>query len=262
MHFDGVESPGGVRTCLAIHDQERARVTEILEPGPETDEATREALRARFLARARALRRWRCSPAARRRASRTACTATSWPSCARRPRACWWTRAAGCCEAAVAARPFLIKPNREEAEALSGRAIEGPAAAVRVARALLARGPRGRVVSLGDAGAVAVAEGRAAHALVRVDQRGRTRSAPATACSAASRWRWPAGSRSTTMLRLGVACGAANAIARETGCFEKADVDAPAADGRADGAVTGRYRWWIGLSSSPPPSSTTSTARR
>ena len=50
--FDPILSPAPIRSCLAIHDREGARVTEILEPGPQTDEATRDALRQRFLARA------------------------------------------------------------------------------------------------------------------------------------------------------------------------------------------------------------------
>ncbi|PYQ47873.1 MAG: 1-phosphofructokinase, partial [Acidobacteria bacterium] len=35
--FEGVETSGGLRTCLAVRDQGGARITEILEPGPELD---------------------------------------------------------------------------------------------------------------------------------------------------------------------------------------------------------------------------------
>jgi 1-phosphofructokinase family hexose kinase len=222
VHFDGVESPGGVRTCLAIHEA-GGRVTEILEPGPETDEATREALRARFLARAR-------------RSTVAVLSGSAPPGFAdglygdlvaglRASSARVMVDASGgLLEAAVAARPYLIKPNREEAEALSGLTIEGPAAALRVARTLLARGPEVVILSLGDAGAVAVAAGRALHALVRVERAvnavGSGDCLLGGAAVALAR-----GQPLDEMLRLGVACGAANAIARETGRFDRGDVD-------------------------------------
>ena len=49
VEFLGVEAPGALRTCLAVRDEGGRRVTEILEPGPETDADTRDALAARFL---------------------------------------------------------------------------------------------------------------------------------------------------------------------------------------------------------------------
>jgi 1-phosphofructokinase family hexose kinase len=223
VEFDGVESPGGLRTCLAIHDRRGQRVTEILEPGPEADPATREALCARFLARG--LR------------SSVAVLSGSAPSgfepgvygelvVALRPaQARVLVDASGdLLEAAVGARPFLIKPNRDEAEALSGTAIEGPVTAAKVAEALLARGPGIVIVSLGEAGAVAAAEGRAAHAWVRVE----TAANPVGSgdcllggvAVALAR-----GNAFEDVLRLGVACGAANAMGRETGRFERADVE-------------------------------------
>ena len=222
VHFDGVQSPGGVRTCLAIHES-GGRVTEILEPGPETDEGTREALCARFLARAS-----RSAVAVLSGSAPRGFTDGAYGDLVSGLRASsarvLVDASGGLLEAAVAARPYLIKPNREEAEGLSGLAIEGPAAAVRVARALLARGPEVVILSLGDAGAVAVTEGRAAHALVRVD---RVANAVGSGdcllggvAVALAR-----GQSFDDVLRLGVACGAANAIARETGRFERRDVD-------------------------------------
>ena len=67
--------------------------------------------------------------------------------------------------AGAAARPALVKPNREELAAAVGRIVPwaGPAdlrAVVRAARELRAHGPEAVVVSLGEAGLVAVtAEG-------------------------------------------------------------------------------------------------------
>jgi 1-phosphofructokinase len=59
-------------------------------------------------------------------------------------------------ELAVAAGPFLVKPNRDEAEALTDRAIDGTADAVAAARDIAARGPESVLLSLGAEGAVAV----------------------------------------------------------------------------------------------------------
>jgi 1-phosphofructokinase family hexose kinase len=223
VHFDGVETAGAVRTCLAIRDR-HGRVTEVLEPGPEVEATTREALCARFLARATR------SPVAvlsgsvprgfgddvygdlvealRASAARVLVDASG-----------------GLLAAAVNARPFLIKPNRDEAEALADTVIEGPAAAVKAARALLHRGPSLVILSLGAAGAVAVTEGRAAHALVRVEE---VKSAVGSgdcllggAAVALAR-----GLPFEEVLRLGVACGAANAAAGEAGRIDRAAVEA------------------------------------
>jgi tagatose 6-phosphate kinase len=221
VHFDGVEGPAGVRTCLAVHERD-GRVTEILEPGPETDAATRQALCARFLDRAAR------SPVAvlagsappgfddgvygelvgRLRGSRVRVLVDA---------------SGGLLARAALARPFLIKPNRDEAEALSGAAIEGPAAAAKVARALRSRGPEVVVVTLGDAGALAVAEDRAAYARIGVAAVNAVGSGDCLLggmAVALSR-----GLPFDEVLRLGVACGAANALTAETGRFERSEVE-------------------------------------
>jgi tagatose 6-phosphate kinase len=80
------------------------------------------------------------------------------------------------------------------------------------------------VVSLGDAGAVAVTAGQAAHALVRVEAVANTVGSGdcllgglAVALAREAPFE--------QMLRLGVACGAANAIGRETGRLARAEVE-------------------------------------
>jgi 1-phosphofructokinase family hexose kinase len=224
VEFDAVETQAAVRTCLAIHDRRGQRVTELLEPGPEADEATRGALCARFLYRA----------------SRSSVSVLSGSVPRGFPDRVYGDLVAGArasggrvlldasgalLEHGVAAHPFLVKPNREEAEALAGTEIDGPAAAAHVARTLVSRGPGMVIVSLGEEGAVAVAGGRAAHAWVRA------------AAAVAN----PVGSGDCLLggvavalareqsleeaLRLGVACGAANAMSRETGRFDRADVE-------------------------------------
>ncbi len=64
-------------------------------------------------------------------------------------------------ECAVDARPFAIKPNRVEAEALLGRPIDSDEHAEQAARALVRRGPLGVLLSLGSRGAIAAWDGAA-----------------------------------------------------------------------------------------------------
>jgi 1-phosphofructokinase family hexose kinase len=222
VHFDAVPSPGGVRTCLAIHDRAGQRVTEVLEPGPDTDETTREALCTRFVARAA-----RSSVAVLSGSVPRGFADSVYGDLATDLRASpvrlLVDASGGLLEAAVAARPFLIKPNRDEAEALSGAAIEGPVAAAKVARALLSRGPGMVILSLGEAGAVAVTDRRAAHALVRVDRAVNTVGSGDCLLGGVA-VALARGEVFEDVLRLGVACGAANAMSDRTGRFEKADV--------------------------------------
>ena len=57
--------------------------------------------------------------------------------------------------AAVAARPFMVKPNRVEAERLLDRPIPDRDAALLAAASIVRRGPRAVLLSLGSDGAVA-----------------------------------------------------------------------------------------------------------
>ena len=57
--------------------------------------------------------------------------------------------------AAVAARPFMVKPNRVEAETLLDRPIPDRDAALLAAASIVRRGPRAVLLSLGSDGAVA-----------------------------------------------------------------------------------------------------------
>jgi 1-phosphofructokinase len=58
-------------------------------------------------------------------------------------------------ELVTRAAPFLLKPNRVEAEALTGHRIETPEDAAIAARDIARRGPRSVLLSLGSRGAVA-----------------------------------------------------------------------------------------------------------
>jgi 1-phosphofructokinase family hexose kinase len=222
--FTGVETKGALRTCLALRDQEGKRITEILEPGPRVDTAAREELCSRFLTLARdstlAVLSGSTPPGFHEGAYGDLVASLRDGSVR-----CLVDASGGLLRRAVEARPFLVKPNREEAAALSGEPVEGTKAAARVARALAARGVTMPVVSLGVAGAVALWEGRAVHASVSV---------PGAA--------YPVGSGDCLLggiavglargevledvLRLGVACGAANTLRPETGWVRREDVEA------------------------------------
>jgi len=167
VEFKGVDTSGGLRTCLAVRDQGGARITEILEAGPELDAATRDALRARFLAAAR-----RSAVAVLSGSTPPGFDEGVYADLVASLRAdgvgCLVDASGGLLRHAVEARPRLVKPNREEAEALTGETVDGPSAAARVARALVARGVETAVVSLGAAGAVAVSGDQTLHGSVSV----------------------------------------------------------------------------------------------
>ncbi|HEV7501298.1 MAG TPA: hexose kinase [Vicinamibacteria bacterium] len=224
VEFQGVETSGSVRTCLAVRDQGGARITEILEPGPTLDAETRDELCARFLTLARV--------------SSLAVLSGSAPpgfgdggygelvaSLREAGIRCLVDASGGLLGGAVAARPFLIKPNRDEAEALSGEAVDGPAAAARVALSFVARGVERVVLSLGAGGAVAAGAGRVAHAMVAVT--GAAHPVGSGDCLLGGVATGLArGAGMEDVLRLGVACGAANTLTAETGWLRRADVEA------------------------------------
>jgi len=221
--FHGIRAPGSIRSCLALREPFGARTTEILEPGPTLDETTRGALCERFLAS--------CAES-----SFGILTGSLPPGFGAEAYAELVARlrpAGGRCLVdasgelllqAAEAHPFLVKPNREEAESLSGRAIDGARAAAGVARELQAGGIEVVIVSLGAAGAVAARGGEAVHAWVELPEA-----------------KYPVGSGDCLLggvavgfargaglldaLRLGVACGAANTLTAETGYLRADDVE-------------------------------------
>jgi 1-phosphofructokinase family hexose kinase len=222
--FAGVETPGTLRTCLALRDQDGARITEILEPGPQVDATAREELCSRFLTFARDATLAVLSgstPPGFHEGVYGELVASLRDGGVR----CLVDASGGLLRRAVEARPFLVKPNREEAAALSGEPVEGTRAAARVARALAARGVAMPIVSLGAAGAVAVSEGRAVHASVSVP--GAVHPVGSGDCLLGGVAVGLArGESLEDVLRLGVACGAANALRAETGGVRREDVEA------------------------------------
>ena len=200
--FTGVETKGALRTCLAVRDQGGARITEILEPGPQVDTATREELCSRFLALARDSTLAVLSgstPPGFHEGAYGDLVASLRDANVR----CLVDASEGLLRRAVEARPFLVKPNREEAEALSGETVEGPKAA----------------------GAVGLFEGRAVHAWVSMP--GAAHPVGSGDCLLGGVTVGLArGDGLEDVLRLGVACGAANTLGVETGSVRREDVEA------------------------------------
>ena len=224
VEFHGVPTSGRLRTCLAIRERGTGRITEILEPGPETDSDTRNGLCALFLDLAAD--------------SDLAVLSGSVPpgfaegvygelvsSLRKKGVRCLVDAGGGLLRAALDARPLLIKPNRDELADLVGGPIDGAAAAVKAARGLTSKGPELVVVSLGAEGAVAVRGDRACRAdAPRVDVANSVGSGDCLLGGVAVGL--GRGMELEEVLRLGVACGTANAMRPETGWVRRADIDA------------------------------------
>jgi len=222
VEFHGIASRGGVRQCLAVHDEE-GRVTELLEPGPEVDPPTRGELLARFRALAAdadvAVLSGSLPPGMA--ASDYAGLAAELREAGRR---CGVDTSGEPLRLAAAARPFLLKPNRDEASALLGAPVATVGDAARAALALAERGVALPVVSMGADGAVACWEGRAFHAGVPVAAVNPVGSGDCLLGGMAVGL--ARGASPEESLRLGVACGAANAATPETGIVRRDDVAA------------------------------------
>lgn len=223
VEFHGVLATGEIRTCLVIRDRGGARITEVLEPGPLMAADERAGLEARFLALASESDLAVLSGSAPRGFDDEtyARLVSSLQEAGVR---CLVDASGGLLRRAVAARPFLVKPNREEAEALVDAPIGDIAAAAEVARALSARGVGITIVSLGAMGAVAARGSRAVRAAVPATEvRNPVGSGDCLLGGVAVAL--TRGGELDEMLRLGVACGAANAVVGDRGWVGKDDVE-------------------------------------
>jgi tagatose 6-phosphate kinase len=221
--FHGLEIPGPLRTNLAIRDQEGTRVTELLEPGPEVTRTEQEALCALFLdlARESTLAVLSGSLPPGFGASTYARLVTALRESAVR---CLVDASGELLREAVSAKPFLVKPNRDEGEALTGRPIDGPVSAAAAARGLVEAGIDVVVQSLGAEGAVAVTPQAAFHARV-VPARVENPVGSGDCLLGGVAVALARGATLEELARAGVACGAANAETAETGVLRRADVE-------------------------------------
>jgi 1-phosphofructokinase family hexose kinase len=221
VQFAG-EDAGEIRTCLALRDQAGV-VTEILEPGPELSGQAQTRLRSRFLGAAAGARLATLSgslprglPAGTYGELIEALAASGVPTLLD---ASGEALRLGC-----RAKPALVKPNRDEAAELLGEAITDAEGALPALRSLANGGLERVVVSLGEEGAVASWQGRVARLRApRVEVRNSVGSGDCLLGGLAVGLARGLGAED--VLRLGVACGAANAQGEETGVVRREDVE-------------------------------------
>jgi tagatose 6-phosphate kinase len=221
VEFHSIETPGPLRTCLAIRDRSGC-MTEILEPGPSIDaEVSARALRAAVTACRGASVAVLSGSLPPGMASTTYRELVSELSDTR-----VLVDASGDpLRLAIEAGPYCVKPNRTEAEALTGAALESPAEAARAARRLMASGIRLVVISLGADGAVACWNDHAYHfappQVTAVNAVGAGDCLTGALAAALAR-----GDDIIDAVRLAVAAGTAKVLSPETGRVRRADIDA------------------------------------
>ncbi len=222
VEFRGVRVAGDVRTCLAIRHPDGG-ITEILEPGPTLSDEEQQRLMRDYVESARA----------------AAVSILSGSVPAGMPQDVYASAIAGLAQSqtrvlldasgerlrlGIAARPFMIKPNRREAEELSGRTIRTTDDAIAVARELGRRGLHLVVISLGAEGLVAAWEDRvysiAPPVLKAVNTVGAGDCLLGGIAVGLAR-----GLGEDDVLRHGAAAGAAKVLTEETGMLDPSDFE-------------------------------------
>ncbi len=221
--FHGIEIPDAMRTCLALREA-HGGITEILGQGPELAETYRAALLRAFrrgvdesdlVVLSGSLPRGFDAPT-------YAEMATYVRHAGRR---CLLDASGEALRHAVTAQPYLVKPNGDETAQLLGHPVVDLDAAVAAARQLLSLGIAMPVVTMGALGAVAIDASGVWHA--RIELAHIRNSVGSGDCLLAGLTVGMArGMNVEETLRLGVACGAANAQGEETGFVERRAVEA------------------------------------
>ncbi|MFC4764758.1 1-phosphofructokinase family hexose kinase [Dyella koreensis] len=220
--FHGVEIGASIRTCLAVQDAS-GRITEVLGQGPQLSAAQRDDLLLTFR---------RCidesdllvlSGSLPRGMAETTYAELVAQVHAMGKR-CMVDASGKVMRHAWQAQPFLVKPNRDEITELLGRPVDDLAAAADAALELFSRGVTMPVVSMGAMGAIAVDASGVWHASIELtDIRNTVGSGDCLLAGLAVGT--VRGMKLEQTLRLGVACGAANAAAEETGYVERKIVE-------------------------------------
>jgi 1-phosphofructokinase family hexose kinase len=218
--FVGVKIDEPIRTCFALRDPD-GRTTELLDAGPDVAPAVaatllnafrREAAGARLIVLSGSL-----PPGL---PPDTYATLVSDVGADR----ALLDSSGAALEAGIAAAPFVVKPNRHEAEQIVGFSIASEADAARAAAIIGARGPRCVVLSLGAEGAVVWTSDRALY--VRAPAARARNTVGAGDCLLAGfaiglLREWPI----EQCGRYAVACGTAKVMHPETGMLRSEDVD-------------------------------------
>lgn len=212
---------GESRACYVVLDQTQRVQTVINEAGPEITRAEYEALWSAFEQTLPHSRLLICSGSIPRNAP-TDCYAR-FIEAARSKRIETFVDVSGSpLQHALKARPYLIKPNLDEAQELLRRKLT-PENALEAAREIFSQGVQLGLVTLAEAGAVAAWEGGSGFfPAPKVEAINAVGSGDAfvAGCAAA----YLSGGSHEEMVRYGCACGAANAIAGG-GRIQRAVVD-------------------------------------
>ena len=214
VHPITVPISGRTRMTMEIIDESRA-ITELLEPGPVVSEEEQRKFREAFAASLSA------QPFVVISGSLTAGLPQDFYAqliaVAPHHRCHVFLDTSGSAlTESLAAKPDVIKPNRQEAEAILDRKIETPADARAAAEELRSRGPQTVIISLGDRGAIACDGSSAVHAH---PPRLEAISTVGSGDSFVAGWAFAAatGKSFRDALRLATACGSANCLATSPG---------------------------------------------
>ena len=217
---------GKTRTNLEILDAEQ-RVTEILEPGPEISSGELEQFQSTFeqaLAGAGStaivILSGSLPPGVPREYYATLIRA------ARRFRTRVFLDSSGePLRTGLAADPDFVKPNQEEAEAWSGRIIDGIHSAQEVLKQMLEAGPAAAAISLGPEGLVWGSRAEREMLVARIPKQS-SPSCVGSGDAALAGFAFAAekGWSPQESMRLAAACGVANCIADGPGRASAADI--------------------------------------
>ena len=234
VRFIEVHVPGTIRTCVAVREKD-GRTTELLEPGPVIDEATRTALASHVSSEGREGEVAVLSGSLPRGYGEPAYAALVKDVIGAGRRAL--VDASGTVlRALLEAQPFMVKLNRDEASEWSGRSIETVETAAKVVKALFERGVQCAVISLGEDGAVGAWDGRVCRVMAP-SQPVRNAVGAGDCLLGGVAVGLTRGASPEDALRLGVAAGAAKTRHGETGMLNRQDVE------EVGGAVT---LTWVG----------------
>ncbi|HTV85801.1 MAG TPA: 1-phosphofructokinase family hexose kinase [Dyella sp.] len=223
VRFHGVEVAASLRHCLALQDA-GGSITEVLGQGPLLGQGEREALLRDFRRMVDESGLVILSGSVPRGFAATV-YAQLIEHVNRLGKRCLVDASGEVMRHAVGAHPFLVKPNRDEISEWTGHAVSDLAAAKEALHALRAQGIAMPVVTLGEQGAIAADHSGIWHAHLAATQvRNSVGSGDCFLAGIAV-----ALQRNQSLehaLRLGVACGVANAQSQETGFVERSCVDA------------------------------------
>ncbi len=127
---------------------------------------------------------------------------------------------------ALRAHPSFVKPNREEAERLTGCAIDGPASARNVLKRIIREGAQAAAISLGSGGLVwQGTQGKEALFARAPEMRARSAVGSGDSTLAGFAFAEDQGLEAKEALRLAAACGAANCLAEGPGLARAGDIE-------------------------------------